>query len=111
MSYDLVFWRQDGSIDASPGSIYRELIEGRRVDGVDELDVESFLNAVLRSFPGASREPNGESEWIDWSAPGRDAGFQVEWSSQHVLVCCRRTSNEEMNRLIDIGVTHGCRLY
>jgi hypothetical protein len=47
MSYDLIFWRQDGSVRASPESIYRGLIDGHWVDELDELDIESFLNDVL----------------------------------------------------------------
>jgi hypothetical protein len=111
MSYDLVFWRQDGPIDAPPETIYERLLEGNRVDGLLELRIESILTALLGGFPGAVREPNGAGEWIDWTADGRNASFQAEWSPQYVVVSCRGTTNEEMNRLIDIGVAHDCRLY
>jgi hypothetical protein len=111
VSYDLVFSRQHGPATDSPQSIYSELLEGRRVNGLVELDTESFIDGVLDAFPGAARGPQGDAEWIEWSAPDRNASFQVEWSTQHVVAFCRGATNDVMNRLIDIAVTHGCRLY
>jgi hypothetical protein len=73
--------------------------------------VEGFLAAILDSFPGAIREPSGESEWIDCTAADGSAGFQAEWSSQHIVVFCRGTSDNDMNRLMDIAVDRGCRLH
>lgn len=111
MSYDLVFWQQAEPLSDSPEAIYRELLEGQWVEGLSELGIESFLTAILDQFPGAVREPNGDREWIDWTGDGQEASFQVEWSSQHVVVSCRHIANEHMNRLIDIGIAHQCRLY
>jgi hypothetical protein len=111
MSYDLVFWRQDKPLSETAEATYQRLIGGDRVEGIADLEIESFLTAVVAQFPGAVREPNGEIEWIDWSAEDGQASFQVEWSGQHVAVFCRRTSNKDMNRLINIAVDHDCRLY
>jgi hypothetical protein len=111
VSYDLVFWRQAGPIPAAADAIYKELIEGRRAVGLVDLNVESFLAAILAEFPGSVREPNGDGEWVDWTSDGGDRSFQVEWSPEHLVVFCRGTTNDEMNRLIDIGFAHGCRLY
>jgi hypothetical protein len=57
------------------------------------------------------REPKQNGEWIDWRAEPGDASFQAGWSSQHVVVTCRGTKSDEMNRLIDIAAAHDCRLY
>jgi hypothetical protein len=111
VSYDLVFWRQDEPLPETPAVIYQRLIGGDRVEGIADLDLESFLAALINQFRGAVREPNGETEWIDWTAADKQASFQVEWSSQHVVVFCRRTSNQDMNRLINIAIDHECRLY
>jgi hypothetical protein len=111
VSYDLIFWRQDEPLPQTPEAIYQRLIGGDRVEGIADLDLESFLAALITQFPGAVREPNGETEWIHWTAEDEQASFQVEWSPQHVVVFCRRTSNEDMNRLINIAIDHDCRLY
>jgi hypothetical protein len=97
--------------DSSLPAIYASLLDGRRVEGLRDLDVESFLAAILDSFPAAVREPNGESEWLVWTASDGKASFQAEWSPQHVVISCRGTSGDDMNRLIDIAVEQGCRLY
>lgn len=111
MSYDLAFWSQEGPLDEPPEAVYRALLDGRPVAGLQDLDIDGFLTAILDSFPGAIREPNGPSEWIVWDVSDGEAVFEVEWSRQHVLVICRGTGNEDMNRLVDIAVAHDCRLY
>jgi hypothetical protein len=111
VSYDLTFWRQDEALLGAPEAIYQRLSGGDRVEGIADLDLENLLAALVTQFPGAVREPNGETEWIEWTAADEQASFQVESSPQHVVVFCRRTSNEDMNRLIDIAIDHGCRLY
>ncbi|HEY5196602.1 MAG TPA: hypothetical protein VIJ51_06200 [Solirubrobacteraceae bacterium] len=111
MSYDLVFWRQDHAATAAPEAIYSSLLRGERVDGILDLRVEEFLSAILGTFSGSVREPNGSEDWVVWVASDEQAMFEVQWSPQHVLVCCRGTSNDTMNDLIDIAVAHGCRLY
>lgn len=111
MSYDLAFWSQARPLDETPAATYASLLDGRRVEGLRDLDVESFVAAILDSFPAAVREPNGESEWVVWTASDGKATFQAEWSPQHVVVSCRGTSGDHKNRLIDIAVEQGCRLY
>jgi hypothetical protein len=111
MSYDLAFWRRDKPVPETAAAIYQRLISGDHVGGLADLDVESFLAAVVAEFPGAVRETIGETDLIEWTAVHEQASFQVEWSRQHVVVFCRRTTNEDMNRLIKIAVDHDCRLY
>ena len=111
MSYDLAFWRQEQQLPQLPNAIYAALLDGERVQGLSDLDVESFLAAILERFPTATREPNGDAEWIVWTTPDSQAGFQAEWSRQHVVVFCRGTSGGLMKRLIEIAADHGCRLY
>ncbi len=111
MSYDLVFWSQAGPLAANAETIYHRLVEGDRVEGLAELPIDSFLAAVLELFPAAVREANGDSDWIYWVAADEQAAFEVAWSPQHVLVCCRATATADINRLIDIAVAHDCRLY
>ncbi len=110
VSYDLVFWDQRESEAPPPRAVYETLLEGQRIEGLADLPIDDFLRAILDGFPGAVREPNGDSELIVWTAPGEKAMFEVWWSNQYVLASCRGTSNEDMNRLIDIAVDLGCRL-
>jgi hypothetical protein len=87
------------------------LLDGRRVNGLVELDAESFIDDVLDAFPGVCAcRPQNDGEWIESSAPERNASFQVKWSTQHAVVFCRGPTNDEMNRLIDIAVVHDRRL-
>jgi hypothetical protein len=111
VSYDLVFWNQDVGVSEPPETIYKQLMAGDRVAGLADLNLEGFLAASVDRFPDAVRERNGDTEWIDCSPSDGKLSFQVEWSVQHVAVFCQRTSNEEMNRLIDIAVAQECRLY
>jgi hypothetical protein len=110
MSYDLIFWEQGDATVPTPSLVYRALVDGDHVDGVNDLDIGTLLAAIVERFPAAVREPNGGSEWLVWE-DGTRASFQVEWSKQHILVACRGTTRDQMNRLIDIAVDHGCALY
>jgi hypothetical protein len=67
MSYDLAFWRQEGITPLSAEAIRGELLQGKRVEGLADLDRDGFLTAILESFPGATRKPNGAAEWIVWA--------------------------------------------
>lgn len=109
MSYDLTFWRTAGALGAAPNEIYQMLNDDRPVDGLASVDTDGFLAAITSAFPAARREMNGNSEGIVCETP--DWVFEVTWSPQHVLVCCRRTPNDVMNGLIDIALQHDCRLY
>ena len=50
---------------------------------------EEFLSEVGRAFPGAVREPNGDSEWMIWISPDEREMFEVNWSDVHVSVNMR----------------------
>lgn len=114
MSYDLAFWRQTESYQGEPESTYHRLVEGDSVEGLQVIDIETMLAAIQAQFPGVVREPNGDEEWMHYvreDGKGSDSGFEVTWSSQHLLVTCRRSSNEDMNAFIDIAQAGGCALY
>jgi hypothetical protein len=111
MSYELVFWRQLPGEPRAPRTIYEALRDGRTADAVVELPVEEFLEAILKSFPGATRELEGEKEWLNWVSADERSSFQVTWSAQHVRVDCESLDDEGMNRIIEIGVHFECPLY
>jgi hypothetical protein len=111
MSYDLAFWRQAPTVTQPADEIYNALLGGQRVEGVIDLQLGPFLEAIVGRFPGAVREPNGDGEWIFWEDRSGSSMFEVSWSPQHVLVNCRGISEDAMNELIDIAIEHGCSLY
>jgi hypothetical protein len=111
VSYDLVFWRQGDSERRSPSALYEAFLEERQVPGIPELPVEEFLARLVEAFPGAVREPNGASEWIDWSSTDGLSAFQIEWTPQHVRVTLRPLDEDRANGMIDIANDFGCALY
>ena len=111
MSYDLTFWRQQPGVSLAPIETYRALNDGSPVDGLAAIPIEDMLRDVMLAFPSALRELNGSHEWVTWtSADGQDS-FQVEWSAQHMTVTCRHLHSDDMNKIVNIGVAHGCPLF
>lgn len=111
MSYDLAFWNQPPGFNGSPQATYEALLDDRPVDGLTEIAVEAFVQDILGAFPAATREPNGDTEWVTWIAPDEKSSFEVYWSRQHVLAMLRPLNPDIANAMIDIAFAHDCRLY
>src|SRR5689334_11586383 len=109
MSYDLTFWRQEGSDIAPPSAIYGALQDGEDVDGLLPLPVEPVLDAIAQAYPTATRGP-GPYQLV-WVSDNELDSFQVECSAQHVCVTCRHVHSDDMNRIIDIVNDFGTALY
>lgn len=110
MSYDLIFWTQPADFGDSAASVFERLGE-TSVPGLVALPIDALLGDLLLAFPGAVREPNGDTEWVDWVRSDGQASFQATWSDQHLEVACRHLTGDEMNRIIDVAVTFGCRFF
>lgn len=105
MSSELVFWQQGTSETFDPATVYTRPMDGLlRVEGLNEIAVDDFLDELSARFSGATREPNGTGEWFVWARPDQKAVLEVTWSSQHVRADCRGMSNEEMNRVMDVAI-------
>jgi hypothetical protein len=112
VSYDLVFWRYQSGGRRDPASVYDGLVNGATPEDLEELPVESILSAILAAFPGARREPNGPGmEWIDWVSSDEKSSFQVEWTTQYMVVSCRPLYCDIANGLIDVFNEFHCPLY
>lgn len=111
VSYDLAFWNQPPGFNGSPQATYEALLDDRPVDGLTEIAVEAFVQDILGAFPAATREPNGDTEWVTWIAPDEKSSFEVYWSRQHVLAMLRPLNPDIANAMIDIAFAHDCRLY
>ena len=105
MSYDLNFWNESAGFKAEPLDAYRSLSDGVPVDGLNQIDIDSFYKRIIQEFPG-TEESNG---FLDWEVGNNS--FQVSSSSQLVRVDCYGGPGEWMNVFIDIGKEFGCPLY
>lgn len=106
MSYNLVFWKQEGELDCAPHEIYTALLANELVDGLYELPGDDFLNDILDIFHDAYRDADNSVVW-----KGEDRGFQAIAGSQHVLIECQGPTDECLNVFIDIGRNYSCLLY
>lgn len=107
-----MFWQQGAFQALDPESVYQELMDGRgSVPGLNDVPVDAFLDGLMASFPGASREANGAGEWLTWVSPGQQAGFEVTWSPLHLRADCRGMSGDDLNRIVNVAIGLGCPLY
>ncbi len=106
MSYDLVFWKEATKSDLSAAKIFEELAEGRQVSHLAELPVDRIVGRLAKEFPGIVTD-GGLTYW-----EGDERGmFEVDCSPQHVHICCRDLTDEDMNRIIDVAREFDCPLY
>jgi hypothetical protein len=111
VSYDLAFWQQHDSEARSPRELYELFLARQPVAGIPELPIEAFLSRLMQTFPSAVREPNGETEWLDWSSSDARSSFQIEWTSQCVWAFLRPLIEDDANRIIDVANEFDCPLY
>jgi len=92
--------------------VYRSLIDGRAVEGLATLPIESILSDVVAALPGSVRESNPAGwETIDWVDEDDQWSMQISWSDLHVLADCRQVPYEVANRIIGVLADFGCPLY
>jgi hypothetical protein len=106
MSYDLTFWKQKPSCTASPSTIYRALLDGRTVDGLETIPTTEFVARIHQRFPGIVTG-GGLTLWEG----GERGMFELYTSNQHAHCCCRQMSGDDMNLLIDTAAEFECPLY
>jgi len=111
VSYDLVFWKQVPARSEDPRAVYESLATNEPSATVIEFPVEDFLTAVVSSFAGSVREPNGAGERIVWENPDGKGMFEIEWSPRHIQVGLRPLDGDTANRIIDIAAGLGAPLY
>jgi hypothetical protein len=106
MSYDLTFWVQKPTCTQVPSKIYSQLLEGRVVDGLDDIPTPELINRIRQLFPGITTD-SGLTFWEG----GERGMFELYSSDQHIHFCCRQMSSDDMNALIDVAAEFECRLY
>lgn len=106
MSYDLTFWKQNPTCSTPPSSIYRDLLSGSVVEGLETIPTTAFLARVHQKFPGITEEGG----LVFWEGGNRGM-FELYSSSQHVHFCCRQLSVDDVNAVIEIAAEFDCPLY
>jgi len=112
IGYDLAFWKQVNEQHLEPSAVYRSLIEGRAVNGLAALPIESILSEVVAALPGSVRESDPAGwESIDWVNEDDQCSIQISWSDFHVQADCRQVPYDVVNRIIGVLAEFGCPLY
>jgi hypothetical protein len=105
VSYDLNFWKSRAGVELDARRTYEQLSNGERVEGLEDLPVESIFEKIREAFSVGWTQLDA----VTWEAPRK--AFQVFLTPQYFRVDCGGMTGEEMNALIDIGIGFGCRLY
>jgi hypothetical protein len=105
MSYDLDFWRYKADVKFDHQTVYEQLSDGRRVDGVEDLPIDAIVRRVNELFADWERY---DDVTFDGGEPG---GFQLFTTPQFFRVDCYGMSGDEMDKFIDIGNEFECPLY
>ncbi len=105
MSYQLVFWKQPIDFPAEPRRVYEQLMNGERVDDLDEVQGDRFLGRVAEAF-AFGWERLDEFNW-----ERADGSFVVEVGPQHFVVESYDLPGDVLNEFIDIAAEFGCKLY
>lgn len=105
MSYQLVFWKQPSGTPPDPQPVYERLMDGERVDGLDELPGNRFLDRVAEQFAAGWER----LDRYNWERP--DGSFQVDIGPQYFVVVSYSLPGEVLNEFIDIAAEFGCKLY
>jgi hypothetical protein len=106
MSYDLAFWKQKPTCSTPPSDIYRSLLDGTTVEGLETIPTATFVARVHQKFPGIVEDGG----LVFWEG-GKQGFFEMYSSDQHVHFCCRQMSGDDMNKFIDIAAALQCPLY
>jgi hypothetical protein len=106
MSYDLTFWKQKPTFNVAPAQVYRELLEGRTMDGLDTIPTNEFTELIHQHFPEIVTD-GGLTYWEG----GERGMFELHTSNNHVHFVCRGMGGDDMNTLIDIAAQFDCPLY
>lgn len=106
MSYDLTFWKQKPTCATSPSTIYKALLDGQIVEGLEAISTAQVVARIEDRFPGIVTD-GGLTFWEG----GKRGMFELYSSPQHIHVCCHQMSGDDMNILIEIAAEFECPLY
>jgi hypothetical protein len=105
MSYDLDFWRYKSGVALDHQSVYEQLSQGQRVEGLDDLPIETMIRRVNEMF--ADWEKLDEATFEG----GERGSFQLFTTAQFFRVDTYGMDGDDLNKLIEIGNEFGCPLY
>lgn len=111
MSTEFAFWRTAKKLEAK--KIYLGLASGKRIRGLDVLDLDRAEAALIGAFPSWTIETrrSATSAQTALSAPDASGGLDIAYTPQSVIVTCYGTGPDEWNRVIDAMLSLDLPLY
>lgn len=115
MSYDLYFWRQEPECSLSPAEIVGRLEESNTPDipGLAHLDTARLIVRLREVLPEIYENQTTDPDFplqLIWEDKD-DNAFLVHWSEIHVSIESHGVDGEILNKIIDVALEFGCRLY
>jgi hypothetical protein len=102
MSQQFAFWRTKKRLDSL--KVFKRLIVGESVRGLDKLDLDQIEAALIAAFPDwevvTRRTPNNSQTMLDQGENG--GGLDIGYTPQSVIVTCNHTSEKEWNEIIEV---------
>lgn len=104
MARDLSFWKAKKNARAKNSDIYRELSNGSHLDCIYDIPSAQIMEDIICEFA------NWEQISPSFFENGGES-FQLYITRQFVRADCYNVTELNMNRIIDIMLKYGCKLY
>jgi hypothetical protein len=113
MSYDLYFWKQSALSERPHAEVLERLNTGNPPEFVELLPALELVTALKAVFPtiveNHTTDPDCPVQLI-YDPP--DGGVLIiVWNSHVLCVESHGVKDQHLNRIIDVGLEFGCRLY
>lgn len=111
MSQQFAFWSTSATHD--PAAVSAQLGEVPYIIGLDTLDLDRIDTALVGAFPAWQVESRRSAEVGQTMLGGPDgqAGIDIEYGSQYVVVTCYGGGMTEWNTVIDTMQRLGLPVY
>lgn len=110
VSYDIYFWRQDGSVQDSPEELLDKLMSEGPVAGVVEIDADALGRNIIAALPAFVVEESTPAQTMLQRETG--GAFDIQWYPQCVSVSAHRPiDGDDWNAIIDVMNGAGLAVY
>lgn len=104
--YELIFWRYKDEVYLNNQEVYEKLVDGKLVDGLEELPIQVIENRISKVFSKWERVDENSLKNTDGVG-----AFQIITTSQSVQINCYGTQGKDMEKLCEILEEYKCPLY
>lgn len=114
MSYDLWFWKEAADCSLGPADIANELACGKKVPGLEMLDLEKVTGRIVEVFPliEIHRNPEtGELRQLILDPADTDWVVLVAGDDFHFCVESHTAPGDILNQFIDLALEFECPLH